>query len=48
MFAVDAPLESSIKACEFIESAPISNEQREMICHQNASRLLGLGFDRQG
>jgi 2,3-dihydroxybenzoate decarboxylase len=42
MFSVDYPLEDSMEAARFIEGAPISEEEREMICWRNAARLLGL------
>lgn len=44
MFSIDAPLENSVKASEFIETAPISQEQREMICHGNAARLMNIAI----
>ena len=47
MFSVDYPLEDSMEAARFIEGAPISEEEREMICWRNAARLLGLGDSRQ-
>jgi 2,3-dihydroxybenzoate decarboxylase len=42
MFSVDYPLEDSAEAARFIEAAPISEEQRELICWRNAARLLRL------
>jgi 2,3-dihydroxybenzoate decarboxylase len=42
MFSVDYPLEDSAEAARFIEAAPISEQEREMICWRNAARLLGL------
>ena len=42
MFSVDYPYEYTHEAVEFIEKAPISDEDREKICHGNAERLLGL------
>ena len=42
MFSVDYPYESTKEATEFIEAAPISVTDREMICHGNAERLLNL------
>jgi predicted TIM-barrel fold metal-dependent hydrolase len=42
LFAVDSPQESAIEAAQFIESAPISDDDREKICHLNAERLLKL------
>jgi 2,3-dihydroxybenzoate decarboxylase len=40
MFSVDYPLEDSAEAARFIEAAPISEQEREMICWRNAQRLL--------
>jgi 2,3-dihydroxybenzoate decarboxylase len=42
MFSVDYPLEDSAQAARFIETAPISEQEREMICWRNAARLLQL------
>ena len=42
MFSVDYPYEYSHEAVEFIDKAPISDEDREKICHGNAERLLKL------
>jgi 2,3-dihydroxybenzoate decarboxylase len=42
MFSVDYPLEDSAEAARFIEAAPISEQEREMICWRNAQRLLHL------
>jgi len=42
MFSVDYPLEDSAEAARFIEAAPISEQDREMICWGNAARLLRL------
>jgi 2,3-dihydroxybenzoate decarboxylase len=42
MFSVDYPLEDSAEAARFIEAAPISEQEREMICWRNAQRLLRL------
>ena len=42
MFSVDYPYEYTQEAVEFIEKAPISEEDREKICHGNAEKLLRL------
>ena len=42
MFSVDYPLEDSAEAARFIEAAPISEPDRELICWRNAARLLRL------
>ena len=42
LFAVDYPMESSEKAVQFIEAAPITDSDKEKICHLNAEKLLGL------
>jgi len=42
MFSVDYPLEDSLDASRFIEAAPISEPERELICWKNAARLLRL------
>jgi 2,3-dihydroxybenzoate decarboxylase len=42
MFSVDYPLEDSAEAARFIEAAPISEREREMVCWRNAQRLLQL------
>lgn len=42
LFGTDYPPESSKEAVEFIESAPISKQDRNKICHVNAERLLDL------
>ena len=42
MFSVDYPYEYTQEAVEFIDNAPISDADREMICHGNAERLLRL------
>ena len=40
MFSVDYPLEDSAEAARFIEAAPISEQDRELICWGNTARLL--------
>jgi 2,3-dihydroxybenzoate decarboxylase len=42
MFAVDYPYESMDVAVDWIETAPIGEPDRELICHANAERVLGL------
>jgi len=42
MFAADYPYQHNEPAVEFIRSAPISDSERELICHGNAERLLGI------
>ena len=42
MFSVDYPYEYTHEAVEFIDNAPISDVDREKICHGNAERLLRL------
>lgn len=42
MFSVDYPLEDSMEAARFIEAAPVSERDRELICWRNAARLLRL------
>jgi 2,3-dihydroxybenzoate decarboxylase len=42
LFSVDYPLEDSDEAARFIESAPLSETEREAVCFGNARRLLKL------
>ena len=42
LFGTDYPPESAKDAVDFIKSAPISQANRNKICHSNAERLLGL------
>ena len=42
MFSVDYPYESTKEAVEFIDNAPLSDIDREKICHLNAERVLNL------
>ncbi len=42
LFAVDSPLESNREAVQFIEGLPISDTDREKVCHLNAERLFNL------
>jgi predicted TIM-barrel fold metal-dependent hydrolase len=43
LFAVDYPVESAVEASQFIETAPISDGDKEKICHLNAEKLFRLG-----
>jgi 2,3-dihydroxybenzoate decarboxylase len=42
LFSTDYPFESALIAADFIEQAPLSDEDRAKICYQNAQRLLKL------
>ncbi|MBO3270329.1 amidohydrolase family protein [Hymenobacter defluvii] len=42
LFSVDYPFEESETASRWIEKAPLSDEVRAKVCHQNAERVLGL------
>lgn len=42
MFSVDYPFERPEEAGEWIEAAPISEEERRKVCRDNAVALLGL------
>lgn len=42
MFSVDYPYESVALADTFIETAPVSDEVRALVCHGNAERLFKL------
>ena len=42
LFAVDYPPESNITAVQFIDAAPVSDDDKEKICHLNAEKLLDL------
>lgn len=42
MFSIDYPYEDTSVAINFIESAPLDEMSRRLICHDNAARLLGL------
>jgi 2,3-dihydroxybenzoate decarboxylase len=43
LFSIDYPYESTKEAVEFIDNAPLSEIDREKICHLNAERVLKLG-----
>ncbi|WP_407495856.1 amidohydrolase family protein [Pseudooceanicola sp. MF1-13] len=42
MFSVDYPFEHPEEAGKWIEAAPLSDDERQKVCHQNARSLLGL------
>jgi predicted TIM-barrel fold metal-dependent hydrolase len=42
MFAVDYPYQFQQQAVDWIESVPISDSDREAICHGNAERIFRL------
>jgi 2,3-dihydroxybenzoate decarboxylase len=42
MFSVDYPYESSTIAADFIETAPLSDTVRQLVCSGNAARLLKI------
>lgn len=42
LFAVDYPYESNMKAVQFMDSAPICDDDKEKIYHGNAEKLLNL------
>jgi 5-carboxyvanillate decarboxylase len=42
LFAVDSPLESNQEAVQFMEGLPISDSDKEKVCHLNAERLFKL------
>ncbi|MBV9564578.1 MAG: amidohydrolase [Bradyrhizobium sp.] len=43
LFSVDYPFERSDIAAKFIETAPIPDDVRRLICHKNAESLFNLG-----
>jgi 2,3-dihydroxybenzoate decarboxylase len=43
MFSVDYPYESTAIAADFIESSPMADDVRKLVCSGNAERLLKLG-----
>ena len=46
LFGTDYPFESMEVACRFLETAPISEIDREKISFRNAERVLNLGEER--
>jgi 5-carboxyvanillate decarboxylase len=42
LFAIDYPYEESAMAAEFLESAPLSSQQRALIAHENAMQLFRI------
>jgi 2,3-dihydroxybenzoate decarboxylase len=42
LFATDYPYESSEMHAQFIDSAPISDDERRMVCYDNAANLLRI------
>lgn len=42
LFSVDYPFEKPQEAGEWIEAAPLSDEERRLVCHDNAAALLGV------
>jgi 2,3-dihydroxybenzoate decarboxylase len=42
LFSVDYPMEDSLESARWIETAPIGEPEREMICWRNAAQLLRL------
>lgn len=42
MWAIDYPFQPTAPAVAFIESAPLSDQEREQVAHGNAERIFGL------
>lgn len=42
MFSVDYPYEDTEAAVAFIETAPLDDRAKRMVCHDTAAGLLGL------
>jgi predicted TIM-barrel fold metal-dependent hydrolase len=42
MFAIDYPMEEPEEAIEFMDTAPIGEEDKEKIYHLNAERVFSL------
>ena len=42
MFATDYPFEPLQPTCEFIETANVTEEERKLICYDNAAKLFGI------
>jgi predicted TIM-barrel fold metal-dependent hydrolase len=46
LFSVDDPLRDNFEAIDFLNTAPLSREDREKLAHGNAERLLKLSTER--
>ena len=42
LFSVDYPYEDATQAAQWIETTPLTGDQREKICYRNAERVLKL------
>ncbi|RUT42400.1 amidohydrolase [Pseudomonas sp. PAMC 29040] len=42
MFAIDYPFESSLESVDFLDTAPITDSDREKIAYRNAERVFGI------
>jgi 2,3-dihydroxybenzoate decarboxylase/5-carboxyvanillate decarboxylase len=42
MWAIDYPYQPSEPAVKFIDDAPLSDEERALICHKNAERIFKI------
>ncbi len=42
MWAIDYPYQPSAPAVKFIDDAPLSDEERALVCHQNAERVFKI------
>ena len=42
MWAIDYPFQPTAPAVAFVESAPLSDQQREQVAHGNAERIFGI------
>lgn len=42
MWAIDYPYQPTAPAVDFIDSAPLTPEERSLICHRNAERIFGI------
>ena len=42
LFSVDYPFEKAAEAGDWIEAAPLSDDERRKVCHDNAAALLNL------
>lgn len=43
MWAIDHPYQPTPPAVAWIDAAPLTDEEREKICHGNAERIFGIG-----